>query len=94
MKKLQMSPSTLESFNRKTLTQQAKNDASYSPPKELLKYGLLRDKEVLEFLHISRSSLWLGVKQGRFPQPVKLSKRTTRWRAQDILALIAGGCDE
>jgi len=93
MKKLEKLPSALESFNRTRSAQQAKN-FSYPPPEELLKYGLLRDKEVLEFLHISRSSLWLGVKEGRFPQPIKLSKRTTRWRAQDILALIEGGCNE
>jgi prophage regulatory protein len=37
---------------------------------------------------ISRSSWWMGVKIGRFPQPVKLGPRTTCWRAEDIYALI------
>jgi len=73
MKKLQKQPSTLESFNRKTSAKQAKN-FTYPPPEELLKYGLLRDKEVLEFLHISRSSLWLVLKRGGFLSPLNYQK--------------------
>ena len=38
---------------------------------------------------ISKSSWWAGVKDGRFPQPVKLGKRTTVWRMSDIRLLIA-----
>jgi len=35
------------------------------------------------------SSTWLaGVKDGRFPKPVKLSERCTVWRMSDINALI------
>lgn len=34
---------------------------------------------------------WRGVKEGRFPQPVKLSTRVTAWRVEDIRALIANG---
>jgi predicted DNA-binding transcriptional regulator AlpA len=37
---------------------------------------------------ISKSSWWAGVKEGRFPQPVKLGKRTTVWRVSDIKSLI------
>jgi hypothetical protein len=37
---------------------------------------------------ISRSSWWMGVTLGRFPQPIKLGTRTTCWRAEDIYALI------
>lgn len=33
---------------------------------------------------ISKSSFWLGVKEGRYPQPVKLGKRCTAWRVEDI----------
>lgn len=32
---------------------------------------------------------WRGVKEGRFPQPVKLGARITAWRVEDIRALIA-----
>lgn len=37
---------------------------------------------------ISRSSWWAGVKEGRYPKPVKLGPRTTAWRVEDIRALI------
>lgn len=37
---------------------------------------------------VSKSTWWLGVKDGRFPKPVKLSARTTAWRVEDIRALI------
>ena len=36
---------------------------------------------------VSKSSWWAGVKEGRFPQPVKLGPRTTVWRAEEIRAL-------
>jgi hypothetical protein len=37
---------------------------------------------------IGRSTWWDGVKDGRFPKPVKLSKRTTAWKVEDIRELI------
>ena len=37
---------------------------------------------------ISRSSWWTGVKNGRFPKPLKLGPGTTVWRVEDIRALI------
>lgn len=39
-------------------------------------------------LPIGKSTFWAGVRDGRFPQPIKLGARTTCWRAADILALI------
>lgn len=50
--------------------------------------GFLRLPQVLERIPISRSGWWQGVKEGRFPQPVKLSPRVTVWRAADIQAYI------
>jgi prophage regulatory protein len=41
-------------------------------------------------LPISRSSWWAGVRNGRFPQPVKLGPRTTCWRVEDIRNLLQG----
>ncbi|MEN6375699.1 MAG: AlpA family phage regulatory protein [Smithella sp.] len=58
---------------------------------ELPQTGLLRIKQVLKFIPVSRSSWWQGVKEGRFPQPIKLSERITCWRASDIQALAEGG---
>jgi prophage regulatory protein len=37
---------------------------------------------------VSRSSWWLGVQRGRFPQPVRLGPRTVAWRVADLRALI------
>ena len=39
---------------------------------------------------VSRSSWLAGVREGRFPKPIKLGKRTTAWRVSDIRALIEG----
>ena len=39
-------------------------------------------------LPFSKSTWWNGVKEGRFPAPVKLSPRITAWRVEDIRELI------
>ena len=51
--------------------------------------GLLRLPEVLAVFPISASSWWLGVREGRYPQSIKLGARCTCWRAADVRALIA-----
>ncbi len=43
---------------------------------------------IAPIIPVSKSTWWAGVKSKRFPQPVKLSARTTAWRVSDILALI------
>lgn len=50
--------------------------------------GLLRLPQVLQLLPIGRSSFLAGVKEGKYPQPVKLGPSTTCWRACDILNFI------
>ena len=42
---------------------------------------------------VSKSTLWAGIKAGRYPQPVKLGARITAWRVKDIRALIEHGVD-
>jgi prophage regulatory protein len=37
---------------------------------------------------VGRSTWWQGVKDGRFPKPVKLGARTTAWKVEDIKNLI------
>ncbi|OHX37830.1 hypothetical protein BJL95_04455 [Methylomonas sp. LWB] len=39
-------------------------------------------------LPIGRSTFLDGVAAGKYPQPVKLGKRTSAWRKSDILALV------
>ncbi|WP_246499010.1 helix-turn-helix transcriptional regulator [Microvirga soli] len=43
---------------------------------------------------VSRSTWWAGIKDGRYPKPVKLGPRITAWRVEDIRALIAGAANE
>ena len=50
--------------------------------------GFLRLNQVLELIPVGRSTWWAGVKDGRFPQPVKISPRCTAWRAEDVRALV------
>ena len=52
---------------------------------------LLKLSEVLKLVPVSKSTWWEGVRTGRFPQPVKLGLRMTRWRKSDIDKLIASG---
>ncbi len=51
--------------------------------------SLLRVPNIIERMGVSRSYWWQGVKDGKFPQGIKLSARVTVWRASDIDALIA-----
>lgn len=37
---------------------------------------------------VSSTAWWDGVKNGKYPQSVKLGPRTTAWRVEDIRALI------
>jgi prophage regulatory protein len=65
---------------------------------ELPQTGYLRLTQILgnpkaepptpALIPVSKSTWWQGVKNGRFPKPVKLSARTTAWRVEDIRALI------
>ena len=50
---------------------------------------LLRLPQVLEIIPVSKSTWWKGCKEGRYPQPVHPSPRTTAWRKCDIDALVA-----
>ncbi len=51
--------------------------------------GFMRLPAVLSLIPVSKSTWWAGVKSGRYPKSLKLSKGITVWRAEDIHALIA-----
>lgn len=55
---------------------------------QLPETGFLRLPEVLKLFPVSKSTWWAGVKSGKYPKPVKLSKNITAWRVQDIINLI------
>ena len=47
-----------------------------------------RDPPIPAIMPVSRSTWWQGVRDGRFPKPVKLGPKTTAWRVEDIHDLI------
>jgi predicted DNA-binding transcriptional regulator AlpA len=51
--------------------------------------GFVRLSQILQFIPVSRSSWWAGVKSGKYPAPIKLGENTTAWKVDDIHALIA-----
>lgn len=53
-----------------------------------LEIALWRLPTVLRHVPVSRSGWWAGVRDGRYPQPVRLSARCVAWRASDIRDLI------
>lgn len=46
------------------------------------------DPPIPAIIPVSKSTWWQGIKDGRFPQSVKLGPRTTVWRVEDIRRLI------
>jgi len=50
--------------------------------------GFVRIPIILHFIPVSEATWWRGVKEGRFPSPVKLGPRTTAWRVEEIRNLI------
>lgn len=47
-----------------------------------------RRRGVQPLLPVSASTWWAGVKNGKFPQPIKLGQRITVWRSDEIDALL------
>lgn len=51
--------------------------------------GLIRLPQVLALFPVGRSTWWAGVRDGKYPAPIKLGPRTTAWLRADIEMLIA-----
>ena len=49
----------------------------------------LRLPEVLKIIPISKSAWWQGIRDGKFPKPIKLGLRTSAWLQSDIETLCA-----
>ena len=65
-----------------------------SKPMQLPETGFLRLRAILAPvgpIPVSKSTWWAGVKDGRFPKPIKLGHRVTVWRVEDIRRLIETG---
>lgn len=52
------------------------------------KAAFVRLPTILKLLPISKSTWLTGVKSGHFPKGVRLGKRITAWRVEDIRNLI------
>ena len=50
--------------------------------------AFVRLPTILKILSISPSTWWAGVKSGHFPKGVRLGRRITAWRVEDIRKLI------
>lgn len=48
------------------------------------------DIQLAEFFGVSRATIWRWTKEGRLPQPVRISAGCTRWRL-DQIELLQGG---
>lgn len=44
----------------------------------------LRIKDVIEITSLAKSTIWLWVKEEKFPRPHKISTRVTVWNIKDI----------
>ena len=61
---------------------------NYYHKQPLIDDGFMRLADVLKIFPVSRSHWWQGIKDGIYPQGVKLSPRVTAWRIRDIKALL------
>ncbi|WP_038057197.1 helix-turn-helix transcriptional regulator [Thermodesulfobacterium hydrogeniphilum] len=58
------------------------------------KFGLYRIDDLVELLRVGRSTIYLWVKEGRFPKPVKLSRRVSGWLRSDVHAWLEARKEE
>lgn len=47
---------------------------------------ILRERDVLAMLGISKATLWRWRRAGDFPAPLQLGPNTVAWRGEDIAA--------
>lgn len=62
------------------MTDKTINTSYILPPQ-----GLSRAKDILPLLPFKRASLWKFVKDGTFPQPVRVTGGITAWRNKDVI---------
>ena len=67
------------------MSESVQNNAPVSLPE----VGFLRLSDVLKLIPIAKTAWYAGVREGRCPAPVKLTRRASGYRVGDIRALIA-----
>ncbi len=50
--------------------------------------GFVRLPVILNIFPVGKTTWWQGIKDGKYPKPVKLSERAVAWRVEDIKSLI------
>ena len=55
----------------------------------LMRTEFIRRPEVDDLVKLSRSTIYLMIKRGEFPAPVRLGRRAVAWRVSDIENWIA-----
>jgi prophage regulatory protein len=60
----------------------------FVPPVKLLTLQM-----VLDMTTLSKSTWLKGVREGRYPQPVRLSVRRLAWKSADIIKVMEGGME-
>ena len=59
---------------------------------------LLTRDEVLKLVTMSRAMLYVEVRAGRFPSPIKLGRRRVAWREDELMSWVQSrpraACDE
>lgn len=52
--------------------------------------ALLTIKDVCKLFACSAPTIWRNVKNGQFPEPIRPTLRTTRWRVGDVRRVLKG----
>jgi predicted DNA-binding transcriptional regulator AlpA len=52
--------------------------------------GFVKLQTILQFIPVSQTTWRQGVKDGIFPEPVRVGGKVTLWRVEDIKKLIKG----
>ena len=56
--------------------------------KSIPEMGFLSLAVVLGLIPVGKSTWWAGIREGRYPAPVRISRHRVAWRAGDILSLV------
>ena len=48
-----------------------------------------RKRDIKGVIPMGRTAWYKGIKEGRYPRPVKISERSVAWKSEDIDALVA-----
>lgn len=72
----------------------AGNEIEVSTTKELPTTGLVRRSQFKGIVPLSDVTIWKMVKDGRFPQPLKVSSRLRLWHVADLREWMRVGPDE